>query len=194
MRSSSLVAFTLLGAAFAAVAVSAVACGGGSPPAPQAPASTVWPTSSAYPAATVSAAPSTTERATPATPAGCIDLSKPVPWSGEGTMLRDTGVPALKPVKALCWVGDGDANHLAKDADRFGLELGNGMSDTEAAKMEAHVRALAGRKVRLSGTLHASTGRPRTDPPYPYALDLTVTTIEADGKTIWPMNAAPPTH
>ena len=109
-------------------------------------------------------------------------------------MLRESGVAGLKPAKALCWVGAETSNRVAKDADRFGLELGKGLSETDATKMEAHVRALAGRRVRLAGTLHPTT-RPRQDPPYPYALDLTVTAIEADGKTIWPMTAdAPAPH
>jgi hypothetical protein len=170
-------------------AVGIEACGGGSPPAPQAPVNSIWPTSSAYPAATPAA--SATERVVPPTPAGCVDLSQGVAWSGEGVMLREGGVAGLKPAKAVCWVGADESSRVAKDADRFGLELGKGLADTEAAKMEAHVRALAGRRVKLSGTLHRTT-RPTQDPPYPYVLDLSVTTIEADGKTIWPMPAGAP--
>ncbi len=165
------------------------ACGGGSPPAPQAPVNSVWPTSSAYPAATPTA--SATERVVPPTPAGCLDLSQAVAWSGEGVMLREGGVAGIKPAKAVCWVAADESSRVAKDADRFGLELGSGLSDTEAAKVEAHVRALAGRRVKLSGTLHRAT-RPTQDPPYPYVIDLAVKTIEADGKTIWPMAPGAP--
>jgi hypothetical protein len=189
MKRSTSVASIVLGT-FTLAAIAVQACGGGSPPSPQAPVNSVWPTSSAYPAASTSA--SATERVAPPTPAGCLDLSQPVAWSGEGTMLREGGVTGIKPVKAVCWVGAGESSRIAKDADRFGLELGKGLGDADAAKMEAHVRALAGRRVRLGGTLHAST-RPRTDPPYPYVLELTVTTIEADGKPIWPPQPdAPP--
>jgi hypothetical protein len=188
MKRSSSVVCTLL-ATVTLAAVASQACGGGSPAAPQAPASSVWPTSSAYPA--TSAPAPAAERVVPPTPAGCLNLSQPVAWSGEGTLLREGGMAGIKPTKAVCWVGADESNRIARDADRFGLELGKGPADADGAKMDAHVRALAGRRVRLGGTLHTST-RPTQDPPYPYVLELTVTTIEADGRTIWPPKAESP--
>jgi hypothetical protein len=137
----------------------------------------------AAPAAS-SDAPGSGGGALPPAPPGCLRLEADAPWAGEGTLLREQSTFFLKLTKPLCWIAKGAPS--PRDDAKVHLVVGVGLGDADASRMDSQLRAIIGRRVKVTGSMHDASAHAAGATPPPSPLDLAVQTVDMGTTKIWP--------